>query len=99
MLWLGLGLGLGLGYGLGFGFGFGFGFGLRVTRTLALTLTLTSTLTRTLIRLGSVVRCYPDAGGRLPPSLRPPPTLPDACAPPAVLYDWFLTAGIYLLGT
>ena len=67
----------------------------RVRAGFGLPLTVTLTLTR----LGSVVRCYPDAGGRLPPSLRPPPTLPDACAPPAVLYDWFLTAGIYLLGT
>lgn len=46
---------------------------------------------------GSVIRCYPDTTGRLPPSLRPPPTLPDVCAPPALLYDWYLTAGIYLL--
>ena len=51
---------------------------------MTVTLTLTLTLTLALTRLGSVVRCYPDAGGRLPPSLRPPPTLPDACAQPAV---------------
>ena len=49
------------------------------------------------LRVGSVVPCFPDDTGRLPPSLRPPPTLPELCAPPALLYDWYLTAGIYLL--
>ena len=49
------------------------------------------------LRQGRVIRCYPDPTGRLPPSLRPPPTLPDVCASPALLYDWYHAAGSYLL--
>ena len=43
-----------------------------------------------------MVSCFPDPSGR-PPSLRPPPTLPDACEPPALLFDWFVGAGLYVL--